>query len=973
MKQFQFEVKNLNYLRRELARIKRFCSSDDYSSLYFQIFTQLTDFKELKQITSILEKDFPYANYYGFQTFGNIFEGKLGTQKTMIVCSVFELESTKTKLVYIDPLKRNADFKNLDELWEYVNKEKWIKGVELTTSLRGSKTLLPGGPLTNLRDDVQIFGGISCNPLEIADENSYIFSKTHGKSDKAIVALLMGGSDLHISSNFILGWEGLGKSFTITKCDQDHILEIDNKPAFDIYRKYLNIEQDKDFAVNGPVFPLLIEHNGIECIRIPFPSDNKDTLYFGQKFEEGLKVRLSYGDKPTILSHIRNRIQPVASYSPEGIRFYSCAIRRTFWGDDKISSETELFDSIAPTIGCYTHGEILRIGNYLYHLNATMVYALIREGEAYDLDYSVNEVLENVEEENVLAPKLINYVKAVTNELEGQFNSTMIGLASIYKSMFLINLKKKTIVQIDTNARCRKILAEKDGFTEKMEHFLNSVITKDTLQTALDFCNFDTLISRIGDKHFIDCEVKGQTIGWTRAQFVVINRDKAGEPEEFVFTTQGIDEQKKAAEEQQRIIQTLADIYNTMHLFDLKADTCKEVSSNARIRELFEAYKDYGCQEQLQMIMKKVVNEKYLPGVLEFTNLKTLSSRMKDYKIITHDFMGNLNGWTKGSFIPYERDEKGNLTKVLFATQIIDDVKRREEWLMKNSRTDDLTQLLNRRAYEEELKELEKNLRKRNTVIFSLDVNGLKNANDDFGHEAGDELLLGSAECLKTCFGEYGNVYRTGGDEFAAIITADQKTVDKIIERLEKYMSKWSGKLIKTLSISYGYVFTNDKAAKNLHDALIIADKNMYAKKEEYYRKNKGVDRRKQLGAFETICDSYLKILRVNLSKDVFEEIKVDKSEQALLEKNPDKKISKWLSDFCSSGQVHEEDVPEFLAKTSLETIIEFLKKEKEIYPVIYRRKDGKRFKKALLEIIPTKDFSMDNMNVFLFVKDIDF
>lgn len=976
MKQFQFEVKNLNYLHRELARIKRFCSTANYSSIYFQIFTQLVDFKSINEITGVIETVFPDANYYGFQAFGNICDGQLGKQDTLIICSVFENDTTRTRLVYVEPTSRKSDFKTLDDLWDYCNKEKWVKGVELLTSFRGSEKLLPGGPLKNLREGVQVFGGVSCNPTEITNDESYVFSKKYGHSDKAIVALLMGGDDLHIECTYFVGWEGLGKSFTITKCQQNKILEIDNRPAMDIYRHYLKIEQDEKFMKDGTLFPLLVEQNGIECIRIPFPTEDKNSISFGVKFKEGMNVRLSYGDKPTILNHIKSKIKDVADFSPEGLRFYSCAIRRTFWGDSKVSSETELFDSIASTVGCYTHGEILRIGNFLYHFNATMVCAMIREGEPYELGYSLDEVLENTESKSALAPKLINYLGAVTNELEGQFNSTMKGLSAIYKSIFLIDMEKQTIEQLDSDERGTLYLGEQTGFTKKMNHFVSRIIKPEYLKDTLEFCNLETLVDRMGEKNFIDFESMERTIGWSRIQFVVINRNINGEPDKFVFTTQGIDAQKKAEEEQQKIIQTLADTYFTLHTIDLKNDIFTEVSSPTVIRKIVSQYKNCGNQEVLHKIMNLTSTENFLKELLEFTDLSTLEKRLGNKKIISYDFLGTIAGWAKASFIEYERDEKGKLTKVLFATQIIDDVKRREEKLIYNSRTDELTELLNRRAYEEELKELEKTYRKKEMAIISMDVNGLKVANDSYGHEAGDELLIGASNCLKQSLAAYGNVFRTGGDEFMAILFTSKEKTQQVLMDLERNMRTWKGKILESLSISYGYVMTSDKSVKTLHGLLKLADKKMYENKEEYYRLNKGVDRRKQKGAFEIICESYVKILRVNLTNDTYEIIRTADNElrSSKLKGVEFDTLSKWLNSFVQSDCVHPDDIEKYREKTDLKKIKKYFEEFKNTYAFRYKRKvnDGD-FKEVLMEISPTKEFTMDNMDAFLYVKSISF
>lgn len=59
---------------------------------------------------------------------------------------------------------------------------------------------------------------------------------------------------------------------------------------------------------------------------------------------------------------------------------------------------------------------------------------------------------------------------------------------------------------------------------------------------------------------------------------------------------------------------------------------------------------------------------------------------------------------------------------------------------------------------------------KANFVYVTADLNGLKGANDTLGHAAGNELIRGAADCLRAAFGAFGDIYRIGGDEFAAIL-----------------------------------------------------------------------------------------------------------------------------------------------------------------------------------------------------------
>ena len=72
--------------------------------------------------------------------------------------------------------------------------------------------------------------------------------------------------------------------------------------------------------------------------------------------------------------------------------------------------------------------------------------------------------------------------------------------------------------------------------------------------------------------------------------------------------------------------------------------------------------------------------------------------------------------------------------------------KYEKEKFRYTSNTDELTRCYNRRAYEEDINKLDLT---KEWVYVSMDINGLKNANDSFGHAAGDELIRAAADCMK--------------------------------------------------------------------------------------------------------------------------------------------------------------------------------------------------------------------------------
>lgn len=179
---------------------------------------------------------------------------------------------------------------------------------------------------------------------------------------------------------------------------------------------------------------------------------------------------------------------------------------------------------------------------------------------------------------------------------------------------------------------------------------------------------------------------------------------------------------------------------------------------------------------------------------------------------------------------------------VTLQNEIIATEKKKVQKWMKRSKTDELTGLYNRYAYEADLAAEEN--QSDDFVYVSVDVNSLKNVNDTLGHSAGDELLIGASECLEKCLSQYGKLYRLGGDEFVGLIHANEKDIETIKSNIDELTNAWRGELVDKLSISYGIVMRKEAADMTIKQIAVLADKRMYEAKREYYRAA-GVDRRK--------------------------------------------------------------------------------------------------------------------------------
>lgn len=157
---------------------------------------------------------------------------------------------------------------------------------------------------------------------------------------------------------------------------------------------------------------------------------------------------------------------------------------------------------------------------------------------------------------------------------------------------------------------------------------------------------------------------------------------------------------------------------------------------------------------------------------------------------------------------------------------------------------DELTGLFNQRAYEEDK---QKERKKPYAVVF-VDVNNLKYANDNFGHAAGNKLIIAVADEMKKLFPECA--YRIGGDEFVAIWECS--SVKKIEKEIESIQSKFHEAMEKKTkaeeeyaliySASFGYSYTD--GSKSFKEVSDEADKAMYSAKDAYKKAHPQLDMR---------------------------------------------------------------------------------------------------------------------------------
>ena len=153
---------------------------------------------------------------------------------------------------------------------------------------------------------------------------------------------------------------------------------------------------------------------------------------------------------------------------------------------------------------------------------------------------------------------------------------------------------------------------------------------------------------------------------------------------------------------------------------------------------------------------------------------------------------------------------------------------------------DSLTGVQSKTAYDTFVAFLNENIEKGEVGAFGLamiDLNYLKDTNDNYGHNAGDEALVKLAHTICLVF-KHSPVYRVGGDEFIVVLrnedfTNHEALIEEFKERMADICSNKNLHIKERISAAIGYSEFDKEKDTCVEDIFKRADKAMYKHKRE--------------------------------------------------------------------------------------------------------------------------------------------
>ena len=154
--------------------------------------------------------------------------------------------------------------------------------------------------------------------------------------------------------------------------------------------------------------------------------------------------------------------------------------------------------------------------------------------------------------------------------------------------------------------------------------------------------------------------------------------------------------------------------------------------------------------------------------------------------------------------------------------------------------TDSLTQLGSRMSFDQYIDKLGKKLCCGDKIGFLvMDLNNLKETNDNLGHMNGDKLIKDMAQCINNAFGSDVQSFRIGGDEFVSVFVNSELTAEGARRELFSVIERFNLAYHSSVSAAVGCYESKIKGSSPKTDIMNVfkrADDNMYSIKAEMHK-----------------------------------------------------------------------------------------------------------------------------------------
>ena len=269
-------------------------------------------------------------------------------------------------------------------------------------------------------------------------------------------------------------------------------------------------------------------------------------------------------------------------------------------------------------------------------------------------------------------------------------------LSEIYTSVYSINLKDKSFVEILAINDVGKKIGKTGDAREKLNYFCNNMMTKEYSSELLEFTDLNSVEERLNNKKIISKQYlstvftknsQNKIPNWTQCSFIEGQRDEEGKLKNVIFVTQSIHESKVKeieinqqlkrsneelsdllAQEKQHtaVINALSDSYFALYVVDIEDFKVSVLKGTEKPDARFE----------MEKYIDNIVSEDYQTAIRVFLDFDSISSRLDKNISLEHEYQTKQGGWHRCSILPVQRDDKNKILKFVVGLRDITQEKK---------------------------------------------------------------------------------------------------------------------------------------------------------------------------------------------------------------------------------------------------------------------------------------------------------
>jgi signal transduction histidine kinase len=409
-------MKTFNIRYRSVEKLKDFLALHQLSTqenILVQIFTANTQKSQVLSIAQSIQVLLPFATVIGCSSDGEIMDGKVIEQNTIVSITLFEKSHIKMVFLQEDEISANAGKKIAKKLIE-----KETKALIILATFQGlnAQTLLE-----DIYHDNKAGQGLVISGALASDygrfKSSFVFDSQQITSH-GIIALSISGKSLYASNHYVHDWEPISRKFRVNAAVANRVEKVDGKAIKSLYSQYIGSKDVGALPLYALQFPFVAKRQSRHISKQIVLDSDDGSLTFSSNIKKGEILQIAFANIDKIESSSEKMFLEISQQPVETLFIYASSARRRFI-EYFCHKEIDALKSLSPIAGFFGFSEFFANEAQCNLLSQSMSVLALSENqeiETHPLPIRKNSLHKELDYKTVKV--LSNIAQVSSNELE---------------------------------------------------------------------------------------------------------------------------------------------------------------------------------------------------------------------------------------------------------------------------------------------------------------------------------------------------------------------------------------------------------------------------------------------------------------------------------------------------------------------------------------------------------------------------